>query len=161
MTRTVDGRDVGRSHRLLQACQQREGGVSGWFPPRGPSGSWTPPPAQRTGRRRPTTVGRTYAARPPSDARMPPGWAGRHTWFTCGGLHDDGVDEGLGVEGREVVGTLTETDELDGDAELALDRDDDAALGRAVELGQDDARDVDGLGEHLGLLEAVLAGGGV
>ena len=58
---------------------------------------------------------------------------------------DDGVDEALGVEGREVVRTLPQTDELDRDTELALDRDDDAALGGAVELGEDDAGDADDL----------------
>ena len=41
------------------------------------------------------------------------------------------------------------------------DGDDDAALGGAVELGEDDAGDVGGLGEEAGLLQAVLAGGGV
>ena len=39
--------------------------------------------------------------------------------------------------------------------------DDDAALGRAVELGEHDAGDVDDLAEDPGLDEAVLAGGGV
>ena len=37
----------------------------------------------------------------------------------------------------------------------------DAALGRAVELGEHHAGEVDGLGELLGLDEAVLPGGGV
>src|SRR3954453_18457936 len=91
-------------------------------------------------------------------------YAVRHTcswsWPSPGAAssHDDGVDEGLGVEGREVVGTLAQADELDRHTELALDRDDDPALGRAVELGQDDARHVDRLGEDLGLLQAVLPG---
>src|SRR5690554_825070 len=44
------------------------------------------------------------------------------------------VDELLGVERGQVVGTLAQTDELDGYAELALDGDDDAPLGRPVEL---------------------------
>ncbi|CAM5342321.1 hypothetical protein SCYAM73S_02539 [Streptomyces cyaneofuscatus] len=49
-----------------------------------------------------------------------------------------------------------------GNAEPALDRaDDDAALGGAVELGEDDAGDVHDLGEDPGLDEAVLPGGGV
>src|SRR3954471_6538840 len=95
------------------------------------------------------TTEHTYAVRPSRTA---------YVVSAVGASHDDGVDEGLGVEGREVVGTLTEADELDRHTELALDRDDDAALGRAVELGQDDARHVDRLGEDLGLLQAVLPG---
>ena len=42
-----------------------------------------------------------------------------------------------------------------------VDGDDDAALGGAVELGEHDAADVDGLLELLRLAQAVLAGGGV
>src|SRR4029450_11088652 len=76
-------------------------------------------------------------------------------------LGQQGVDEGVGVKGGEVVGALAEADQLDGDAEVALDGDDDAALGGAVELGQDDPGDADGVGELAGLGEAVLAGGGV
>ena len=52
-------------------------------------------------------------------------------------------------------------DQLDRHAQLALDGDHDAALGRAVQLGQHDAGHVDGLAEHPGLLEPVLAGGRV
>src|SRR3954471_7707853 len=98
------------------------------------------------------TTEHTYAVRPSRTA---------YVVSAVGASHDDGVDEGLGVEGSEVVRTLAEADELDRHAELALDGDDDAALGRAVELGQHDPRDVDGLREDLRLLEAVLAGGGV
>ena len=50
------------------------------------------------------------------------------------------VDELLGIEVDEVVGALAQADQLDREAELALDGDHDAALGRAVELGQHDAR---------------------
>ena len=39
-----------------------------------------------------------------------------------------------------------------------MDGHDDAPLGRAIELGEHDAGDSRGLGEHLGLLHAVLAG---
>ena len=52
----------------------------------------------------------------------------------------EGVDERVGIEVDQVVGPLAEAHQLDRQAELALDRDDDAALGRAVELGQHDAR---------------------
>src|SRR5690349_13183752 len=78
-----------------------------------------------------------------------------------GSVAEDRVDEGFRLERREVVRTLTEADQLDGDAELALHGHDDAALGGAVELGQHDAGDVDDLAEHARLGEAVLAGRGV
>jgi hypothetical protein len=45
-----------------------------------------------------------------------------------------GLDERGRLERREVVLALAETDQLDRDAEFALDSDDDAALRRAVEL---------------------------
>src|SRR5438270_76754 len=50
----------------------------------------------------------------------------------------------------------TQADELDGDVELVLDGERDATLGRAVELGEHDAGDVDGVGELPGLHETVL-----
>src|SRR5947207_8877020 len=87
---------------------------------------------------------------PPPPAN-PPAWR----------LAEDGVHEGVGVERGQVVRTLTETDELDRNAQLTLDRDDDAALGRAVQLGQHDAGDVDHLGEHPRLAKPVLPGGRV
>src|SRR5699024_5711337 len=71
------------------------------------------------------------------------------------------VDEAVGVEGGEIVHPLAEAHHLHRDAELALHVDDDAALGGAVELGQDDAGDVHRLREDPGLLHAVLAGGRV
>src|SRR5690606_33097328 len=67
----------------------------------------------------------------------------------------DRVDERLRVEGREVVGALAEPDEFDRHAEFPLHLDDDAALGGAVHLGQHDPGDVDDLGEHPGLPQAV------
>src|SRR5579871_3288185 len=74
---------------------------------------------------------------------------------------EDRVDERLRVERRQVVRTLTEADELYGNFKLALHRDHDAALGGSVQLRQHDARYVHDLGEHPGLPEPVLPGGGV
>src|SRR5215475_7876682 len=88
------------------------------------------------------------------------GWLLR-ACFLGGCSAQDGVDEDLGIEGGQVVRPLAEADELDGNAQLTLDRDDDAALGRAVQLGQHDAGDVDHLGEHPGLAKTVLPGGRV
>ena len=54
----------------------------------------------------------------------------------------------VGVErDRGRSGASPDADQLHGDAQLGLDRQDDAALGRAVELGEHDAGHVDGLGE--------------
>ena len=61
------------------------------------------------------------------------------------------VDESARVEGHQVVGPLAEADQLDRQAELALDGDDDPALGGAVELGEHHAGDPDRLGELAGL----------
>jgi hypothetical protein len=74
---------------------------------------------------------------------------------------EERFDEADGIEGFDVFGLFTEADELDGNVELLANGDDHAAFGRAVELGEDDAGDVDGLAEHLGLLDGVLAAGGV
>ena len=43
------------------------------------------------------------------------------------------------VERQQVVGLLPHPDEADRDAEVLLDREHDAALGRRIELGEDDA----------------------
>src|SRR4051794_1367264 len=74
---------------------------------------------------------------------------------------EQGLDELLFVEVDEVGCGLTETDELHRDPELGLDGEHDAALRRTVELGEDDARDVDRLGELLCLHETVLSRRGV
>ena len=66
-------------------------------------------------------------------------------------LPHESIDEARGFEGCEVVGPLTQPDELDGHAELLLHLHDDASLGRTVQLGQDDTGDVDDLGEDAGL----------
>ena len=66
------------------------------------------------------------------------------------------LGEVLGVEGAQVLDALADADPLDRHGELALDADDDAALGRAVELRQHDACDRRSLGEELGLADGVL-----
>src|SRR5438477_467605 len=65
------------------------------------------------------------------------------------------------IERRKVVRSLAQADQLHRNAQAALYRDDDPALGRTVQLGQHHAGHVAHLGEHPGLLKAVLAGGGV
>src|SRR5256886_12635793 len=71
------------------------------------------------------------------------------------------VDELGRIERRKVIGTLAEANQLHRNAQSPLYRDDDAALCRTVQLGQDHAGHVAHLGEHPGLLKAVLAGGRV
>src|ERR1035437_2875677 len=80
---------------------------------------------------------------------------------TSASVTEHAVDELHGIERREIVHPFAEADQLDRDAQLALYLHDDAALRGSVELGEDDAGDVDHLGERTGLDEAVLAGGGV
>src|SRR5205823_2486226 len=76
-------------------------------------------------------------------------------------LLEDRLDVLLRIEGQQVVHFFADSDVADREIELAGDRDYNAALGRAVELGEDDAGDTGGLGELARLLEAVLTRGGV
>ena len=50
-------------------------------------------------------------------------------------LREQSFDEVGGVEFGDVFGFFAEADELHGDVQVVLDRDDDAAAGGAVELG--------------------------
>ncbi len=68
------------------------------------------------------------------------------------------VHECFGVERCQVVRAFAQADELDGNAELLLNSDHDAALCRAVKLGQHDTGHVHDLTEDLRLDHAVLAG---
>ena len=103
----------------------------------------------------------------PAAKRFPPVLAGpaaaitSATWGFARLLRRTGLDELVGHEGGQVVGLFADADVFDRQADLLADGDDDAALGRAVELGQDDAGAVDGLGKLCRLADAVLAGGGV
>lgn len=68
------------------------------------------------------------------------------------------VHECFRVERRQVVRAFTQADELDGNAELLLNSDHDAALCRAVKLGQHNTGHVHDLAKDLRLNHAVLAG---
>ena len=74
---------------------------------------------------------------------------------------EEGVDELVGLEQREILGLLADADVLHGQPDRLANGDHDAALGRAVELGQQQAGAAHGVGEMPGLADAVLAGGGV
>src|SRR5579862_557254 len=76
-------------------------------------------------------------------------------------LVEEGVDIGLWVEGDEVVDLFTGADETDWEIQFVGDGDDDAALGGAVEFGEHDSCDAGVAPEFAGLVQAVLAGGGV
>ena len=67
-------------------------------------------------------------------------------------LVEEGVDEGAAVEGEDVFDLFADADVEDGELEFGGDGEDDAALGGAVELGEDDAGDAGGFGEEAGLL---------
>ena len=66
-----------------------------------------------------------------------------------------------GSNGQEVADLLPHPDEADRHAERVLDGEDDAALGRRVELGEHDAGEAGRLVEGPRLGEAVLPGRGV
>src|SRR3954464_8048811 len=76
-------------------------------------------------------------------------------------LAEEGVDEGFGGELEEVAHFFAYAYEADWKVQLAGDSYGDAAFGGAVELGEDDPGGACGLCELAGLLEAILAGGGV
>lgn len=78
-----------------------------------------------------------------------------------GKLVQQRVHECFRVKRRQVVRAFTQADELDGNAELLLDSDHDAALCSAVELGQHNTGDVHDIAEDLRLNHTVLAGGRV
>ena len=67
-------------------------------------------------------------------------------------------NEGVRVEQSKVFGLFAHADVFHRQSHLLTDCDDHAPLGRAVELRQDDARTLDGIGKVLGLADSVLAG---
>ena len=76
------------------------------------------------------------------------------------GLLKQRGDEIGGVEGNEIVDPLAHAHVLHRQLQFVGDGKDDAALGGAVQLGQDDTRKTRGLQELLGLDQAVLAASG-
>lgn len=66
-------------------------------------------------------------------------------------LAEKGLDEGFGVEGLDVLRFFADADELDGDVGLVADGDDDAAFGGAIEFGEHNAGDMDGVAEDFEL----------
>ena len=56
-------------------------------------------------------------------------------------LVEERLDEFFGIEGQQVVHLLADADVADGQVQLARDGHHDAALGGAVELGENDAGD--------------------
>ena len=71
------------------------------------------------------------------------------------------IHELVRIEQLQVVDLLADADVFHRDAHLLADRDDDAPLGGAVELGEDDAGAAGRFGKMLRLADAVLAGRGV
>src|SRR5690606_12216688 len=103
-----------------------------------------------------------------SQSRLPDPLIRRERQRLCatrsGCLHghvEKGVNEGSRVVRLQVVLLLADTDELDGYAQFSGDGEEDAALGRTVELGDDDTRQLHRVVEAPGLLETVLPCDGV
>src|SRR5690348_11224735 len=74
-------------------------------------------------------------------------------------LRKQRLDEGLRVELAQVFHALPEADEAHGYPVLLHDAQNDAALGRSVELGQHHTGDRERVAEQLHLLHRVLPGG--
>ena len=74
---------------------------------------------------------------------------------------EQGGDELVGVEGAQVVDALADADVADRQLQPFGDGEQDAALGGAVELGDDDAGEAHRLVELHGLVEGVLPRGAV
>ena len=76
-------------------------------------------------------------------------------------LAEDALGHALGTKLLQPVQLLADADELDRHLGDFLDRQGRAAAGVAVELGQDDAVEFQGVVERLGAVDGVLAGHGV
>src|SRR4051812_33433118 len=74
---------------------------------------------------------------------------------------DELLGEHVRREAREIADTLALADQLDGNARLLLHGEDEAALGRTVELRQHEPGDAGVLDEGLRLRQAVLTRRGV
>src|SRR6266542_1059185 len=91
--------------------------------------------------------------------------------ISCAFLHNQEIPTGISlvkrlhelmsVEGTQVLDLFADADEAHRHLQFVTDAEDDAALGGAVELGEDDTSDVHGLLEAGGLGDGVLAVGGV
>src|SRR6185437_2996894 len=66
-------------------------------------------------------------------ASLPPSYRLLTDWKLIMRLSYQGFGEGLGVEGRQVLGGFADADEADGDAETGRSGQHDAALGGAVQ----------------------------
>ena len=64
-------------------------------------------------------------------------------------------------KGQQVIDALAHADKAHRQAQALLDRHNAAALGGAVQLGQDDAGGIGSLAELLGLTDGVLPGDGI
>src|SRR5438128_313817 len=76
-------------------------------------------------------------------------------------LCQQSLDKLVRLKILDLIRLFAGADELDWDAKLVRDGDDDSTARRAVELCQNDTRYRHGFLENLGLRDGILAGGGV
>ena len=95
------------------------------------------------------------------DCRRSESWSNIGSRLARGYSASKAAAYSAGSNGRRSSSCLPDPDQLHRDAQFGGDRQRDAALRGAVELGQDDAVDLGGLGEDLRLAQPVLAGGRV
>ena len=74
---------------------------------------------------------------------------------------EEGIHEFLGIERQQISSLFSHAYIANGNAQFARNRDDDAALRGAVELGENDSGDAGGFRELPRLLQTILPGGGV
>ena len=111
----------------------------------------------RIGEAREEAEGERQRERRDHDGDGPEGERLSHGAASC----KERIDERLGIEGGKVAETLAGADEANGHSELTGDGEHDAATGGAVELGEDESGDADGLGEGARLEETILPGRGI
>src|SRR6476659_7540830 len=157
--RTVRGETSARAHVLVVANRKAitiRDACAGTLPRRQPTSiTSTPSNAQPSECCTQENAGRRLLLRV---VRNPSRTRPRHPCAPGKPSGEQGLHEGVGVEREEVLRLLPHPDEADRDAELALDREDDPALGGRIELRQDHAGEPARVVERLCLLEPVLAG---
>src|SRR6476659_8398663 len=93
---------------------------------------------------------------PPSSIFHPPSSFSRLSSRRRLARGEERFNKAGGIERLNILGRFAKADELHGDVELLLDRQDHPTLSRAVELCEEDAADVDRGAEVLRLRDGIL-----